>query len=198
MIAGVILAAGRSSRMGRPKALLRHVPSGRTFVEHLIRTARSAGLDPVLVVGRRGEQALADEVARHAGWPVLNDDPDLGQLSSIKAGLSAAVANGATAIMVLPVDVPLLSTAVLVTVLRTSGTECAPIVRACYRGRHGHPVLFTSAVFDELRAADPAVGARAVVRADPTRVMDVEVDDPGVIFDIDTPEDYRRAFGRDL
>jgi molybdenum cofactor cytidylyltransferase len=56
-------------------------------------------------------------------------------------------------------------------------------------------VLFKRAVFDELRAADPDVGARAVVRADRSRVRDVEVDDPGVALDIDTPDDYFRAFG---
>lgn len=198
MVAGVILTAGRSSRMGRTKALLRHVPSGHTFVGHLIRIARSAGLDPILVVGRVGEHSLAAEVERSGAVLILNHRADEGQLSSIQAGLTAAEAAGAGAIMVLPVDVPLLSTAVLASLLKAVGTSHAAIARAAYRGRHGHPVLFTSAVFDELRAADPAVGARAVVRADPSRVMDVEVDDPGVIFDVDTPEDYRRAFGRDL
>lgn len=198
MVAGIILAAGRSSRMGRPKALLKHVPSGHSFAGHLIRIARSAGLEPVLVVGRKGEPQLTAEVSRHGATLVLNDDPDRGQLSSIQTGLSAADSAGASAIMVLPVDVPLLSSAVLRSVLRAAAAADASIVRASYRGRHGHPVLFARAVFDELRIADPAVGARAVVRADPSRVIDVEVEDPGVIFDVDTPDDYRRAFGREL
>jgi CTP:molybdopterin cytidylyltransferase MocA len=198
MVAGVILAAGRSSRMGRPKALLRHVPSGYTFVGHLIRTARGAGLEPLLVVGRPGDRALASEVDRHGAALVPNIDPDRGQLSSIQSGLSAAAALGATAIVVLPVDVPLVSTGVLTALLRAIDDDRVGIARASYRGQHGHPVLFTNAVFDELRRADPAVGARAVVRADPARVKEVAVDDPGVIFDLDTPEDYRRAFGRDL
>ena len=198
MVAGVILSAGRSSRMGRPKALLRHVPSGYTFVGHLIRAARAAGLSPVLVVGRRGDHPLAAEVSHHGGSLVLNDDPDQGQLSSVQAGLAAAVASGASAIMVLPVDVPLVSTAVLTAVLKSAEESRAVIARASHRGRHGHPVLFTNAVFDELRAADRTLGARAIVRADPARVTDVEVDDPGVLFDVDTPEDYRRAFGREL
>ena len=198
MVAGVILAAGRSSRMGRPKALLRHVPSGHTFVGHLIRIARSAGLEPILVVGRVGEHGLAAEVGRSGGVLTLNDRADEGQLSSIQAGLTAAEAAGAGAIMILPVDVPLLSTAVLASLLKAAGTSDAPIARASYRGRHGHPVLFARAVFDELLAADRTVGARAVVRSDPGRVTEVEVDDPGVLFDLDTPDDYRRAFGRDL
>ena len=198
MVAAVILAAGRSTRMGRSKALLRHVPSGHSFVGHLIRIARSSGLDPVLVIGREGDPGLAGEVQRHGGTLVLNDDPDRGQLSSITVGLDAAEAAGAEGIMVLPVDVPLLSTAVLTLLLRAVDEEHVAIARTTCRGRHGHPVLFTRQVFAELLAADPATGAREVVRADPSRVKNIEVDDPGVLFDVDTPDDYRRAFGRKL
>ena len=61
---------------------------------------------------------------------------------------------------------------------------------------HGHPVLFKREVFAELRAADSAVGAKAVVRANAARVLDVEVDDPGVTIDVDTPADYERFFHR--
>lgn len=62
-------------------------------------------------------------------------------------------------------------------------------------GRHGHPVLFGRALFDELRRADPDVGARAVVRAEPGRVLDVEIDAPGVLRDVDWPSDYAALFG---
>lgn len=196
MVAGVILAAGRSSRMGRPKALL--TVSADTFVAHLIRTAREAGLQPVFVIGRRGDQALADEVERAEAIHLINEDPDRGQLSSIQTGLAAAEAAGASGIMVMPVDVPLLSPSVLRDVIAAANEEGVQIARATSGGRHGHPVLFTRDVFDELRHADPEVGARAVVRADPRRVKDVEVDQAGVTLDIDTPEDYRRAFGREL
>jgi CTP:molybdopterin cytidylyltransferase MocA len=198
MVAGIILAAGRSERMGRPKALLRQVQSGNTFVGHLIRIARESRLDPILVVGRPGADEVAAEVGRAGGTLVVNAGADRGQLSSIVAGLDAADAAGASAIMVLPVDVPLLSTRVLTAVLDAAAADERPIVRAVHRGRHGHPVLFKRAVFSELRAADPLVGARAVVRADPARVNDVEVDHPGVTLDIDTPEEYRRVFGREL
>lgn len=198
MVAGVILAAGRSSRMGRPKALLSVNVSDNTFVAHLIQTAREAGLAPVFVIGSRNHQALADEVGRFGATLLTNEDPDRGQLSSIQTGLAAAEAVGASGIMVMPVDVPLLTVSVLRDVVAATGEAGVSIARATYRGRHGHPVLFTSAVFDELRTADPDVGARAVVRADPRRVRDVEVDQPGVTLDIDTPDDYRRAFGREL
>ena len=74
--------------------------------------------------------------------------------------------------------------------LARAATSAAPIVRAVHRGEHGHPVIFKRRIFDALRAADPAQGAKAVVRA--AEVEDVETGDPGVVDDIDTPEDYAR------
>ena len=198
MVAAVILAAGRSARMGRPKALLRHVHAGDSFVGHLVRISRDSGLSPILVVARQGVEELAREAERIGAELVLNSDADRGQLSSIVAALDVAGAAGAEAIMVMPVDVPLLTRDVLDAMLDASHADEVAIVRATHRGRHGHPVLFKRAVFPELRSADASVGARAVVRADQRRVRDVEVDEPGVTLDIDTPFDYARAFGREL
>lgn len=196
LVGGVILAAGRSSRMGgRPKALLPH-EDGHNFVSHLVDIGREAGLSPMLVVGRPDQVALRVEVERLDAGFIENPEPDRGQLSSLVAGIDAA--GGVDAVMVLPVDVPLLSADVLRTLLSAAERSDAVILRATSGGRHGHPVLFRRSVFDELRTADPEVGARAVVRADPARVLNVEVADPGVTIDIDTPDEYRRLYGRDL
>jgi CTP:molybdopterin cytidylyltransferase MocA len=130
---------------------------------------------------------------------VTNSEPDRGQLSSLLAGLAVAEQDfAATAIMVLPVDVPLITTEGVRAVVDGARKSPMPIVRAASGDRHGHPVIFRREVFDELRAADPAIGARAVVHADPARVADVQVPDPGALADVDTPEDYRRAFGRSV
>lgn len=196
-VAGVILAAGESSRMGQRKAFLRHERTGATFLAHLAAEASAAGLSPVVVVGR-GADAELERAAREAGAAyVPNADAARGQLSSIVAGLDSLDERVAAAV-VMPVDVPLVSAATIRRVARAAAEDGVCIARATHRGRHGHPVLFTRAVFDELRSADPAVGARAVVRADPSRVRDVDVDEPGVTVDIDTPEDYLRAFGSRL
>jgi CTP:molybdopterin cytidylyltransferase MocA len=198
MVAGVILAAGRSSRMGRSKALLRQIQSGHSFVSHLIRVAGGVGLSPILVVGRPEDAELRSAIDRTPAVFIPNPDADRGQLSSLLAGLAAAEGAGADGVMVMPVDVPLISTGAVASLLRAAESSKGQIVRAAYQGRHGHPVLFKRSVFEELRAADPATGARAVVRATPSRVVDVEVADAGVTLDIDTPEDYLRAFGRKL
>ena len=196
-VAGVILAAGESSRMGRRKAFLRQERTGATFLAHLVGEAAAAGLSPVVVVGRGSDAELEEAVRQTGANYVPNPAADQGQLSSILAGLDG-LAEDVSAAVVMPVDVPMVSAATIRRVAQAAAEDGVCIARATHRGRHGHPVLFTRAVFDELRAADPAVGARAIVRADPARVRDVEVDDPGVTVDIDTPEDYFRAFGSRL
>jgi molybdenum cofactor cytidylyltransferase len=118
-------------------------------------------------------------------------------LTSILAGLDSLDA-AVSAAVVMPVDVPMVSASTIRRLVEVASADGVSIARATYRGRHGHPVLFARAVFDELRRADPAVGARAAVRADPARVRDVDVDEPGVTIDIDTPDDYFRAFGSRL
>ena len=92
-----------------------------------------------------------------------------------------------------PFDAPLVSAATVRALLSRVPRSAAPIVRATYRGRHGHPVVFKRELFDALRRADLAIGAKAVLRAH--AIDDVEVDDPGVAEDVDTPEDYRRVIG---
>jgi len=197
MTAGVVLAAGRSVRMGRPKAFLPHFLPDSTFLAHLVASAGSAGAHPVLVVGRPEDSQLRVETLRLGGRFVENPDSARGQLSSVIAALDS-LASSLEAIVILPVDVPVITSAVIRELMNAAANTRAVIVRAAHHGQHGHPVLFKRAVFDELRRADPSSGARAVVRADPGRVLDVETGEPGVLTDIDTPEDYERIFGRPL
>lgn len=191
MIPGIVLAAGASSRMGRPKALLQ--ASGQSFVAGVIQTLLGAGAQPVVAVIRPGADAIATEIRRSGATPVINPFPDEGQLSSLLAGLDSVQRLEPAAVLVTLVDVPAVRCATIRTLLgRLSGSPAA-ILRATYHGRHGHPVVFRRSVFEALRRADPGAGAKAVLRAHP--VEDVEVEDPGVVDDIDTPEDYDRAFG---
>jgi molybdenum cofactor cytidylyltransferase len=197
MVPGVILAAGRSSRMGRAKALLPCGPGGETFVRRLARALHDGGVQQVLIVGRSDDEALREEVAAMplAARFVENPGADAGQLSSVLAGLDAAAAPGTLGLLVTPVDAPLVTAATVATLLAVFSSTGAPIVRAVYRGRHGHPVVFSRDVFDGLRRADPGVGAKAVLRAH--AIVNVDVDDAGVVGDVDTPEDYRALFGRE-
>lgn len=197
MIAAIIVAAGRSSRMGVSKALLPHVEPRTTFVRYLINTMHQGGASPVLVVTRPADDELDREVSAAGGELVRNLQADAGQLSSLLAGLTRASADPRlTGVLLCPVDVPLVNSSTVMRLIALADQSTAVILRATHGGIHGHPVLFKREVFDELRATDSAAGARAVVRADPARVLDVEVDDPGVTIDVDTPADYERLFGR--
>lgn len=200
MVAAIILAAGRSIRMGQPKPLLPYGDTPeQTFTAHLVETAKHSGFREIYVVGRPEDDRLRDEVGRCGATFIENPVADQGQLSSLQAALSELETRlGAEldAVMVMPADAPLISAAAITRLLAVARTSEAQILRATYAGQHGHPVMFKRPMFAELQAADPDVGARAVVRADPSRVQDVDAGDPGVTVDVDTPEDYRRHFGK--
>lgn len=189
-IYAIVLAAGSSSRMGRSKALLPCSPEGPTFVARIAGTLREAGIGDVLVVGRADDRVLQEHVQSFSppGTFVVNPDPARGQLSSLLAGLDAA--HDADGVLVWPVDCPLVRAGTLTAILTRAAARGAPLARPVRGGRHGHPVFFHRAVFVDLRSADPEVGARAVVRARAGEVLDVEVNDPGILADIDTPADY--------
>lgn len=198
MIPAIVLAAGQSIRMGRPKALLPAGPGEETFVSRLSRTLLAGGAADVLVVGRPADDELAAEVRRigddgRAVRLVLNPHAERGQLSSVVAGLNAADRPGVTGILLMPVDAPLVRPSTVSALLAEFAARRDAIVRAAFGGRHGHPVIFARTYFDELRRADPAAGAKAVVRAHPDAVRNVDTGDPGVVDDIDGPDDYARA-----
>ena len=198
-VVGIVLAAGQSTRMGQPKALLPCPPAGRTFVTQIIHVLREGGIDTIAVVGRVNDSDLRREVAV-AVPPVCyieNPSPELGQLSSMLVGVAFGEAKEAAGILVLPVDMPLIRPETVRAALGAFAAGDEPVLRATYQGRHGHPVIFSAAVFPALRSADPKVGARAVLHQDPSRVRNFEVDDPGVLRDFDWPTDYRGLFEPD-
>jgi molybdenum cofactor cytidylyltransferase len=175
--------------MGRPKPLLD--AGGRTFVRRILDALRDGGADEAVVVTRPATATIASEVAAAGfGRVVENPDPDRGQYSSLLVGLDAIDRLETDGMLVTLVDLPLVAASTVAALLSRARGSRAPILRATYRGRHGHPVVFTRVVFPALRAADPAMGAKPVLRA--FDVEDVEVDDPGVDRDVDTPDDYAR------
>ena len=192
MLVAIVLAAGESTRMGRPKALLPD-PDGRPFVARLVRTLVDAGVRDVIVVTGSEHAGIAAALTADrlpvAPTLVNNPDPSRGQLSSLWAGLDAA-APGAEAALVTLVDVPMVRPATVRRVIEVWTDTRAPIVRPAIGERHGHPVLFDGALFDELRRAPLAGGAKTVVRAHAARVVNVPVDDEGCLVDVDTPGEY--------
>lgn len=199
MIPAIVLAAGRSSRMGRAKATL-PIDRSETFLSRIVRTLTEAGVDDVVVVLGHEAQAIADAFAASElrARVVVNRDYDRGQLSSLKAGLAVADRPGVAAVMVTLVDVPLVSTHTVRAVLDRYRETRAPIVRPVDGTRHGHPLVIDRTLFDAIRAADDRTGAKPIVRANVSARGDVVVDDEGAFTDIDTIDAYRRLFSDPL
>lgn len=185
--------------MGRDKALL-PIPGGTWFLSRLVSTFMAGGCSEVVAVVGAAEEAVRAAIARDR-LPIhllRNPDPSRGQLSSLHVALDWLAKRTPRALVMAPVDLPLIAPATVREVIEAWLRSGLPIVRPSRGKRHGHPVLFDARVFPELRAADVSTGARAVVRAHAAELCDVEIDDPGAYDDIDTPEDYRRVFGLDL
>jgi molybdenum cofactor cytidylyltransferase len=192
MLPGVILAAGDSTRMGSPKALLL-TRDGRPFVAAIAETFAAAGITEIVVVTGRDHERITAALA-HERLPappevVRNLDPSRGQLSSLLLGLDSLPAAAPAAVVTL-VDVPLMTAETVRLVISEWRRTGAPIVRPAIGERHGHPVVFDRRLFQELRQAPLDVGAKAVVRAHSAEIVNVPVTDTGCLVDVDTPADY--------
>lgn len=185
--------------MGQLKAVLPHPASGLSLVGHVTNVLRNAGARPTAVVTGLHHGRL---VAALEGAPVaclFNPRHDRGQLTSLQRALAwVRTIAGAEWLLVTLVDVPAVSTETVARLIAATRTTPADAIRPLHEGRHGHPVLWRRRAWPLLDAADLDAGARHVMRllAEQGRVEDVPVDDPGVLRDLDTPEDYRR-FQRD-
>lgn len=186
MIAGVVLAAGLSRRMGRPKLLLDW--GGKPVIRLVVEQVRAAGVDELLVVVGHEGAAIRGALSGLALRFVQNPDPEAGQGSSITCAVST-LAPLTEAILVALGDQPTLPPEVMPRLLETYGRTGKAIVAPVYRGVQGNPVVFASTVFAELRALTGDRGARGVVERDPARVAFVPFDLP-MPPDLDTPEQY--------
>jgi molybdenum cofactor cytidylyltransferase len=197
MIPAIVLAAGRSTRMGRPKAALK-LDARDTFLTRIVRTFLDAGVDDVVIVLGHDAEIVAESFLS-AGLPArfaLNPNYDRGQLSSLQAGLSVVDRPGVAAVLLTLVDVPLVAASTIRAVLERYQRTHAPVVRPVNGDRHGHPLLIDRTLFDSVRTGDDASGAKPIVRAHVSAAGDVTVDDEGAFVDIDTPEEYSRYVER--
>ncbi len=174
--------------MGRDKALL---PLGeKTFLVHLIETLQGV-VSPLLVVLGHHRELIQRQMGDVPGVEFLfNPDYSQGQLSSLQVALRHLQGESVSGTMVCLVDHPLLSRTVLESLLERFRETSAPIVIPTFGGRKGHPVVFNSSLFEELLAAPVDQGARVVVRRHAGEQEFVEVDDEGILADIDRPGEY--------
>jgi CTP:molybdopterin cytidylyltransferase MocA len=189
-INAILLAAGASSRMGRPKALLEY--GGETFLDRQIALYASLGARVVCVLGHEAERIA--RALRRAGDAllVLNPAPAAGQFSSLQCGLRA-LCPGADAFFFTPVDSPGVRRETAEALLAAFRTGGADFWQPSVRGAHGHPVLARQEMAAAFLALPPEASARDLIRR--SRRGFVDVDDELAVLDIDTPEDYARWAG---
>lgn len=191
-VAGVIPAAGASSRMGTPKALLD--AGGRSFVVSAVGSLAAGGCDPVVVVVGPGHHEAARRAAEAGARVLVNHDPGEGPITSVRLALSA-LTTSVDAIALLPVDHPTVEPSTVTALVHALCDSRAPLAIPVFQGRRGHPALFARELFPALLDPTLVGGARSVVHARLDDAALVEVDDPGVVADVDTPAAYRASFG---
>jgi molybdenum cofactor cytidylyltransferase len=196
--AGVILAAGESSRMGRDKALLPwppqttgQAPSNQTFLSSAIRSLMLS-TDFILIVAGKNEAALAPIAYAQGASVVTNPDPSRGQFSSLQVGLHEVLNRGRDAAIITLVDRPPASTSTVL--LLRDAYESAPqniwAVVPEFSGKHGHPYVVGRELIELFFQAPAAASAREIEHSHQHRIRYVPVSDPFVTLNINTPEDY--------
>lgn len=190
MIAALILAAGESSRMGTDKARLGYKNS--TFLETILNTLAEAGIERVAVVLGHHAEEIRRSVKLGGVEVVINPDYRLGQTSSLQTGLKALESPELEAIVLCLVDHPAISARTLRLLVDAFGQSRAPVVIPTHQGQRGHPVVIGRPLFDELKSLGRDAGANTVVRKHREATQFVEVNDPGILLDIDDPESYQR------
>lgn len=189
LASAVILAAGESRRMGQPKLLMSL--GGNTILgQTLDNFAASITCEVIVVVGYKAEE-IRKAIRSRPVKVVENRCFRDGMASSLGAGIGAA-REDSTAFVIALGDEPFIHPKTIDYLIRTHRDSKKGIALPAYQGRRGHPVLFGSQYRDELLGLKGDVGAREVISRHPDDVLEVDVNDPGVIQDIDTQEAYER------
>ena len=191
MIAAVVLSAGESSRMGRPKALL--PIEGETFIGRIVGSLKRTQVGKILVVLGHNAGPLAAAIGALPVEILINPNYQLGQLSSLQVAVRTLLPDpDCDGMLVHLVDHPYIDASLVDRMIRQFYESKKDIVVPRCRGKRGHPVLFSRRLFGELLDAPMDQGAKAVVNAHGDATLEMETDEEGITVDIDTPELYRQ------
>jgi molybdenum cofactor cytidylyltransferase len=188
-VSAVVLAAGASTRMGRPKQLLPWGPGDEPMLRAAVRAALAAPVGEVIVVLGSAAESISPALEGLPAQIVVNPTWAEGLSTSVRAGLDA-IASDAEAALFIPGDQPHLTAKALAALVARYRRTRAGIVIPAADERRGAPALFARPLFHALRAVRGDRGGRALIERYPERVVAVELPDPALLADVDTPDDY--------
>jgi len=190
MIWAIILAAGESKRMGKPKLLL---PFGeKTIIETVIDNVIQSKVEKILVVLGSNWKKIKKKIKNLPLKIIVNSNFTKGMLSSVQCGFQTLPKNTQAVLVVLG-DQPAVSSAIIDKIIDAFKRIKKGIVLPVYKNNRGHPVLIDMKYRDEVENLSPDVGLRDLVYNHPEDILEVEVETPGILGDIDDMEDYRRG-----
>jgi len=177
--------------MGSPKALLPY--RGKTFVEHLLEVTRHPRLGVTRVVLGAHVEEIRKVLGPHAENVIVNEEWQKGQLSSIQAAIRSLPPESTDGLILCPVDHPIISAGLVAKLIEAFDASGKAIVVPTFHGKRGHPVIFRAALYGELLAASPDIGARQVVWAHANDMAEVATEEEGVVLNLNDPETLRKV-----
>jgi len=182
----VVPAAGSAERFGGKKLLT--PVDGEPLLDRTISALLNGGVDQIIVVVAPDADELTHDVNAFSDprvWPVVNPDPSRGMFSSLQTGMAEAEGD---ALLVLPADMPFVQSGTVAILLDVFASRPA-VVSPRYQGKRGHPVILPPSLRDEIRAAEPTITLHDILKEHPDLRVDVDVQDRGVVRDVDQPAD---------
>lgn len=177
--------------MGKPKLIL---PFGeKTIIETVVNNAVQSKVDEVLVVLGSNAEKIAEKIQNLPARTTVNPDFHQGMLSSIQWGFES-LHEDTKAVLIMLGDQPLIPSSVISKIIEAYKQTGKGIILPVYNKRRGHPILIDIKYRDEVKQINPDMGLRALIHNHGEDILEVEVDSPGILKDIDTIEDYNMYY----
>jgi molybdenum cofactor cytidylyltransferase len=189
----IILAAGESKRMGFPKMLLQF--NGKTMIENVLENVAGSVSDGILVVLGAGRKDLMSLASKYDVKYCYNKNYREGMLSSVQCGFKNLPPD-ARAILVFQGDQPFITPSVINKVVGAYRSSGKGIIIPVYNGKRGHPLLLDSKYRDQIDNLDPDEGLRSITYIYSSDIHEVDTDEPGILRDFNTYDDYKREFNQ--
>jgi molybdenum cofactor cytidylyltransferase len=189
----IILAAGESKRMGRPKMLLSI--NGKTMIEQVINNVTSSNTDNIIVVLGAHHDLLVDLIKKTEVEYCINGNYKDGMLSSIHCGFKNLPSDFEAAI-IFQGDQPLIPPSVINIIIAAYKETDEGIVIPIHKGKRGHPILIDRKYIDEIEKLKSSEGLRSLSYKHPDDVLEIETDEPGILRDFNTYEDFQKEFNQ--